>query len=50
MRYLGIPVGDSLFSTYGRFSISGIDPEQLAQSFVDSGTVNDTKGWISADG
>jgi hypothetical protein len=28
-------------------AISGIDPEQLAQDFVDSGTVNETEGWVS---
>ncbi len=27
--------------------ISGIDAEQLAQSFIDSGTVNETEGWIT---
>ena len=28
-------------------AISGIDPEQLAQSFVASGTVNETEGWAT---
>jgi len=27
--------------------ISGIDAEQLAQSFIDSGTVNETEGWVT---
>ena len=28
-------------------AISGIDPEQLAQSFIASGTVNDSEGWAT---
>jgi hypothetical protein len=28
-------------------AISGIDPEQLAQSFIDSGTVNETESWVT---
>ncbi len=28
-------------------AISGLDPEALAQSFIDSGTVNETEGWVS---
>ena len=28
-------------------AISGIDPEQLAQSFLDSGTVNEQEGWVT---
>jgi len=28
-------------------AISGIDPEQLAQSFIDSGTVNEGEGWVT---
>lgn len=28
-------------------AISGIDPEQLAQSFLDSGTVNEDEGWVT---
>ncbi|MGR8934367.1 MAG: transglutaminase-like domain-containing protein, partial [Gammaproteobacteria bacterium] len=28
-------------------ALSGIDPEQLAQSFVDSGTVNDSESWAT---
>ena len=28
-------------------TISGIDPEQLAQSFLDSGTVNEQEGWVT---
>ncbi|WAK00608.1 transglutaminase-like domain-containing protein [Methylobacter sp. YRD-M1] len=28
-------------------AISGIDPEQLAQSFISSGTVNDSEGWVT---
>jgi transglutaminase-like putative cysteine protease len=28
-------------------AISGIDPEQLAQSFIASGTVNDSEGWVT---
>ncbi|NOR71424.1 MAG: hypothetical protein GQ532_17325 [Methylomarinum sp.] len=27
--------------------ISGIDAEQLAQSFIDSGTVNETESWVT---
>ncbi|MEW8000741.1 MAG: transglutaminase domain-containing protein [Candidatus Thiodiazotropha endolucinida] len=27
--------------------ISGIDPDQLAQDFVDSGTVNEQEGWVT---
>ncbi|MEW8000817.1 MAG: transglutaminase domain-containing protein [Candidatus Thiodiazotropha endolucinida] len=27
--------------------ISGIDAEQLAQDFIDSGTVNETEGWVT---
>jgi hypothetical protein len=28
-------------------AISGIDPEQLAQSFINSGTTNETEGWVT---
>ncbi|MBN2701233.1 MAG: hypothetical protein JXR29_07270 [Methylothermaceae bacterium] len=28
-------------------AISGIDSEQLAQSFIDSGTVNETESWVT---
>ena len=28
-------------------AISGIDPEQLSQNFVDSGTVNDSESWAT---
>ncbi len=28
-------------------AISGIDPQALAQSFIDSGTVNETEGWVT---
>jgi transglutaminase-like putative cysteine protease len=28
-------------------AISGIDPEQLAQSFIDSGSINETEGWVT---
>jgi len=28
-------------------AIAGIDPEQLAQSFLDSGTVDEDQGWVS---
>jgi hypothetical protein len=28
-------------------AISGIHPEQLANDFIDSGTVNETEGWVS---
>jgi hypothetical protein len=27
-------------------SISGIDPEQLAQDFTNSGTINEAEGWV----
>ncbi|MCU7849531.1 MAG: hypothetical protein KZQ89_16380 [Candidatus Thiodiazotropha sp. (ex Lucinoma kastoroae)] len=27
--------------------ISGIDPDQLAQDFIDSGTVNEQEGWVT---
>ncbi len=27
--------------------ISGIDPEQLAQSFIDSGTINEDENWVT---
>ncbi len=27
--------------------IAGIDPEQLAQDVVDSGTINETEGWVT---
>ena len=28
-------------------AISGIDPEQLAQNFINSGTINETEGWVT---
>lgn len=28
-------------------AISGINPEQLAQSFIDSGQINETEGWVT---
>jgi hypothetical protein len=28
-------------------AISGIDPEQLAQSFIDSGQINEAEGWVT---
>ena len=28
-------------------AISGINPEQLAQDFTNSGTINETEGWVS---
>ncbi|WP_161786423.1 DUF6310 domain-containing protein [Methylobacter sp. BBA5.1] len=28
-------------------AISGIDPEQLAQSFMNSGTTNESEGWVT---
>jgi hypothetical protein len=28
-------------------SIAGIDPQALAQQFIDSGEVNDAEGWVS---
>ncbi|MGR9116503.1 MAG: DUF6310 domain-containing protein [Gammaproteobacteria bacterium] len=35
------------FTGLDAVQISGIDPEQLAQSFIDSGNVNETESWVT---